>query len=49
MGLWNAMNQVISLGLHNVTFESDSKILVDAIHSKGVEILEFSFIVSSIR
>jgi len=43
------MNWVFGFELHNVTFECDSKILVDAVHSRGVGTSDLSTIVTNIR
>lgn len=48
MGLWTAINWVLSLGFNNVILNV-THIMVDAIHSRNVDISDFSSIVSSIR
>ncbi|PNX66744.1 hypothetical protein L195_g063194, partial [Trifolium pratense] len=48
IALWNAMVWIISMGLHNVQFETDSKTLVDAIKARSAGVSEFGIIVSNI-
>ncbi|XP_024640655.1 uncharacterized protein [Medicago truncatula] len=49
LGLWHAMSWALSSGFHNVIFETDSKMLVDVVHSDNAGISEFYVIVSKIR
>ncbi|PNX78496.1 hypothetical protein L195_g034474, partial [Trifolium pratense] len=44
IALWNAMVWIISMGLHNVQFETDSKTLVDAIKARSAGVSEFGII-----
>jgi ribonuclease HI len=49
LALMEAMKEVIQRGFHFVIFESDSKIVVDAIHSRQSGVSEFSLLISSIQ
>lgn len=49
MTLREALQGVISLQLNNVTFESDSQLVVQVIHSKYLGRSEFSLIILSIK
>ncbi|XP_024630414.1 uncharacterized protein [Medicago truncatula] len=49
LGLWQAMSWAFSSGFQNVIFETDSKMLVDAVHSDSAGIPKFYVIVSKIR
>lgn len=47
--LLDALLWITSLDMNHVIFESDAKILVDAIHSKRTDISEFDSIVDSCK
>ncbi|KAK2442300.1 hypothetical protein QL285_013507 [Trifolium repens] len=49
MALVEAMEEVIQRGLHYVIFESDSKLVVDAISSRQSSVSEFSLLISHIQ
>jgi ribonuclease HI len=49
MALKEAISEVIERGLSHVIFESDSKILVDAISSICVDSFELTILVSHIK
>jgi ribonuclease HI len=49
MALLQACREAIAQGWTNVMFESDSKIVVDALHSNISGISKFSSIISSIK
>jgi ribonuclease HI len=49
MALVEAMKEVIQRGLQYVVFESDSKIVVDAISSRQSGVSEFSLLISFIQ
>jgi ribonuclease HI len=49
MALREAMKEVMHRGLSHVIFESDSKLVVDAISSKQAGISEFSMLISNIQ
>lgn len=47
--LLDALYWIISLGMDHVIFESDAKILVDAVHSKNPDISELGSIVDECK
>jgi ribonuclease HI len=49
MALKEAMEEMIHRGLSHVIFESDSKVVVDAIASRQVGVSEFSIVISHIQ
>jgi ribonuclease HI len=49
LALKEAIHEVIQRGLSHVTFENDSKIVVDAIASGSVGTSEFSMLISQIK
>jgi ribonuclease HI len=49
LALVEAMNEVIQRGLPFVIFESDSKLVVDAIYSKQTGVSEFSLLITHIQ
>jgi ribonuclease HI len=49
MAIKEAMEEIIQRGLSHVIFENDSKIVVDAISSRQIEISVFSMLISYIK
>ncbi|GAU16129.1 hypothetical protein TSUD_339990 [Trifolium subterraneum] len=49
MALKEALEEMMQKGLSYVIFESDSKVVVDAIHSRQVGLSEFSILISHIK
>jgi ribonuclease HI len=49
LAIREAMCEIIQRGFTQVIFESDSKVVVDAIHSRNVGVSEFCSIISSIQ
>jgi ribonuclease HI len=49
LAIKEAMCEIIQRGFTQVIFESDSKVVVDAIHSRNVGVSEFCSIISSIQ
>ncbi|XVF41286.1 hypothetical protein PTKIN_Ptkin01aG0268300 [Pterospermum kingtungense] len=49
IGILEALSWVYDLGFQNVLFESDSKVVVDAINSKGEDMSEFGTIIGHCR